>query len=232
MVVAFTVETTIGFGAMIVALALGSFVYPMSALLPRMVLLDSILCGTIALRYHAAVDVRWLLRRILPLMTLGLAFGVYIAVQVPEVVLRRLLGALVVLVAGRELLTVVRTATRHTELTEPLRSLALLAAGTMQGIFMTGGPLLVYVLSRSELGKSAFRSTLAVVWVTLNMLLLAAYVTSGRITTVTVGATLPLLPALVIALLIGERLHRRFDERRFRVVVMAALLIIGLTLLR
>lgn len=217
---------------MIVALALGSFVYPMSALLPRMVLLDAMLCGFIALRYHAAVDVRWLLRRILPLMIVGLAFGVTIAVHVSEVVLRRLLGALVVLVAGRELLTVARTRTRHTELAEPLRSLALIGAGIMQGIFMTGGPLLVYVLSRSALGKSAFRSTLAVVWVTLNMLLLASYVASGRITTATVGATLPLLPALVVALLIGERLHRGFDERRFRVVVMTALLVIGLTLLR
>jgi uncharacterized protein len=230
-IAAFTVETTIGFGAMIVALALGTFFFPFTALLPPLVLLDTLLCGYIAIRHRGVIDLRWLLQRIVPLMTVGLVIGVYVAVRAPELFLRRLLGVLVLIIAGRDLLTLASAPMARPALPPSLRVLGLVGAGIMHGIFVTGGPLLVYVLSRSELGKSAFRSTLAVVWVVLDMLLIATYVVSGRITTDTLVVAGPLVPLLIVAVTLGEWAHRQFDERRFRIVVMTMLLAVGVTLM-
>lgn len=216
---------------MIVALALGTFFLPFTALLPPLVLLDTLLCGYLATRHRGVIDLRWLWQRILPLMTVGLAIGVYVAARAPELLLRRLLGVLVLIVAGRDLLTLARAPTPRPALPLPLRVFGLVGAGVMHGIFVTGGPLLVYVLSRSELGKSAFRSTLAVVWVILDVFLIATYVVGGRITTDTLFTAAPLVPLLIVAVMLGEWAHRQFDERRFRIVVMTMLLAIGVTLI-
>lgn len=229
-IAAFAVEAAIGFGAIIIGLALGTFFYPLAALLPILVLLDTLLCGYLAGRHRGAIDLAWLLRRVLPLMVLGLALGVVIALRAPEAVLRRLLGVVVVLGALRELAGLMRAPSARPPLSPPLRAFGLIGAGVMHGIFATGGPLLVYVLSRSELTKAAFRSTLVVVWVLLDLLLLATYTAAGRITTTTLDTTVALVPSLVVAVALGEWAHRRLDERHFRMVAMAVLLVIGLTL--
>lgn len=229
-VAAFAVETATGFGALIVALGVGTFIVPLAALLPVLVLLDTILCGYLAGRHRATIDLRWLVQRVVPWMTVGLALGLVVALRAPEALLRRLLGMLVLIVVARDLWTLTRAPALCAPLSSPLRRLALLGAGVMHGILATGGPLLVYVLGRSELDKSAFRSTLAAIWVPLDLLLVASYAATGRITTATLGTTLALLPGLLLAIALGEWVHRRLDERRFRTVVMAVLLGVSLTL--
>lgn len=198
-------------------------------LLPILVLLDVLLCGYLALHHRDAIDLPWLFRRVLPWMTVGLGLGIVVALRAREALLRRLLGVLVLILAGRELAALAR-APVATPLLQRTRVLGLLGAGVMHGIFATGGPLLVYVLGRSELTKSAFRSTLAVVWVLLDLLLLTSYAATGRITTAALGTTLALVPSLVVAGALGEWVHRRLDERRFRVVVMSVLLVVGFAL--
>jgi uncharacterized membrane protein YfcA len=230
-VAAFAVETVTGFGPMIIGLGLGTFFYPLSALLPILVLLDTLVCGYLALRHRGTIDVRWLVGRLLPLMTAGVAFGLFIALHAPETLLQRLLGMVVLIIAVVELVVLVRTPRARPPLSASFRVIGLLGAGVMHGIFATGGPLLVYVLSRSELGKSAFRSTLMMVWVLLDLLLLTTYAAAGRIERATLVASVLLLPALMVAVAVGESVHRRLDERRFRIVVMSLLLIVGVTLL-
>jgi uncharacterized membrane protein YfcA len=229
-IAAFTVEAATGFGAMIIALALGAFFLPLTALLAPLVLLDVLLCGYLALRHRGAIDLAWLLRRVLPLMTIGVLLGFFVAFRTPEAALRRLLGVLVLSVAARDLIALARTAALRAPLPPPLRLLGLLGAGIMHGLFAAGGPLLVYVLSRSELAKSAFRSTLAVVWVVLDLVLLTGYGATGRITAATLTLTTALVPCLFVAVALGEWAHARLDERRFRQAVMAVLLVVGITL--
>jgi uncharacterized protein len=161
-VAAFAIETATGFGAIIIGLGLGTRLYPLSMLLPILVLLDAVLCGYLAIRYRRAIDVTGLLRSVLPLMAMGLSLGIFVALHAPEALLRRLLGVLVLIVAVRELTRLRRVQLARPPLSLPLRAIGLIAAGVMHGIFAAGGPLLVYVLSRSELSKAAFRSTLMI----------------------------------------------------------------------
>ena len=112
----------------------------------------------------------------------------------------------------------------------PLVSM-LLGAGVIHGIYATGGPMLVYAVNRVGLSKSAFRSTLTMVWIALNTVLLASYVRDGVYTTEILEALLWLAPSVPLGLIAGEYLHHRVDQRRFNIVTFALLSAAAVSLL-
>ena len=138
-------------------------------------------------------------------------------------------GQLILWFAGRELWRL-----RHAQAL-PVRPawltrLITLGAGLSHGLFASGGPLLVYGLAGTELDKARLRATLVSVWFSLNSLLTVAFLLDGRL--------LPALPQvasyaplLLLGVWLGERLHRRFDERHFRIAIYCLLLLTGTLLL-
>jgi hypothetical protein len=56
---------------------------------------------------------------------------------------------------------------------------ALLGAGVIHGIYASGGPMLVYAVGREGLTKKVFRSTLSMVWIVLNVILVARFLLAG-----------------------------------------------------
>lgn len=87
-------------------------------------------------------------------------------------------------------------------------------------------------MSRFGLDKASFRSTLCVVWLTLNAALTVAYASSGRIDGEALRRMAVLAPVMVLAIVAGEWGHARVDERRFRVFIYAVLLFSGAVLVR
>ncbi len=105
---------------------------------------------------------------------------------------------------------------------------ALLGAGVVHGIFATGGPLLVYAASRRAMDKGTFRSTLIVVWLPLNAVLCAQLIAAGRLTAQQAPDIGILLLTLPLGVWLGERIHDRIDEGRFRKMVFSLLLVAAL----
>ncbi|HEY8495166.1 MAG TPA: sulfite exporter TauE/SafE family protein [Myxococcota bacterium] len=228
-VAAFGVEAAAGFGATVIAVSLAVHLFPLDALLPVIVPLGLVLSATIAWRERAHTDRRLLVRRILPVMGLGLVAGIVIFERASNDVLQRAFGTFVVAVAALELWRS-RAAGGAPAPLPPLASgAALLGAGVIHGMFSTGGPLLVWALGRAPLAKRAFRATLSTVWLLMGGALSGAYALRGHLDAGTLAATAALLPALGAALALGEWLHHRLDEARFRRVVYALLLVTGLT---
>lgn len=230
---AFAVETTLGFGATLIAVSFGSGLLPITELLPAFVPLNMLLSLSIALRDRAEIERRLLLREVLPLMGLGLPLGLWAFTSLDEALLRRTLGLFVLLLAGRELWL----SGRSRNLAAPsarqpglLERAALVAGGAAHGAFGTGGPLAVYALGRRGLDKGAFRATLSALWLLLNLALLATYLWSGRID----ARALRLMPILavggVLGLLGGSWAFVRVPAPVFRVFVWVMLLVVGLTL--
>jgi uncharacterized membrane protein YfcA len=226
---AFGVEAATGFGATVIAVSLGVHLFPLDALLPVLVPLGLVLSASIAWRERAHTDRRLLARRILPLMGLGLAFGIAAFERASAGALQRAFGAFVVAVAALELWRGRAAAPAARPLPPLASSAALLGAGVIHGMFSTGGPLLVWALGRTPIAKRAFRATLSTVWLLLGSALSGAYALRGHLDAASLGATAALLPALGAALLLGDRLHHRLDEARFRRAVYALLLATGLT---
>jgi uncharacterized membrane protein YfcA len=226
---AFSVEATAGFGATMIAVALGTHLFALGEVLPVFVPLNILVSSWLALRGRTFVDRRLLLARVLPLMGTGLAVGLYIFESVSHELLRRVFGAVVVVLAVLELRRLARSGQEDPAVAPRAATPALLGAGVIHGMFSTGGPLLVWALGRRLIEKRAFRATLACVFVVLASTLTLSYAANDRLDAHTLRATAALVPVLVFALAVGEWAHHRIDEHRFRVLVYVLLLAAGLS---
>ena len=106
----------------------------------------------------------------------------------------------------------------------------VLLAGLVQGLYASGGPLLVHALSRVQISRSRFRATLMTIWFTLNSGLSVAYLVGGLWTTDMAVRAAWLLPLVPIGLWAGDWLHHHASERGFAVAVQTVLLVAGLGL--
>lgn len=206
-----SVQTATGFGSMLVCITLGAWLLPvqeLTALLVPVMLLQTVY---IALRHYNGVMWRLLLLRILPLMTVGVAVGMSLT-SLSTRGLRPMLGLLIAVLALREL---VRKKPAR-PISAWMGAIVTLTAGVVHGIFVTGGPLLVWVVGRGDVDKDRLRTTLSVVWLCLHIVLLTGFVAQGQVTGATLSRSAMLLPALVVGVAAGEWLYSRVDEVRFK----------------
>ncbi len=226
---AYTVQTTVGFAAALVCLSLGAQAYPLE---PLVVAVAGAAClqSTLLLTRHRR-DVRWrALALALPLAGGGLVLGLALRAQLDGPLFHRAFALFVVLAAAAGLLAMVRG--RALPAPTSLRRAALFGGGVVHGLFATGGPLVVLWANAALPTKEAFRATLAVVWLAANLTLVLAAALSGRLTGEVGRAFLLLLPGLAGGFLLGEHLHARLPERLFRAGVHGLLLFAGLVLFR
>lgn len=229
--VSFFVEAAAGFGSMVVALTLGSLLFPVNELLAVLVPVNLVLSAYLVVRGLGAVKWRLLLVRWLPLLAVGVGAGSLVATRASEAAwLKPAFGAFVVLVATWQLASTLRPALGAGALPLPARVAALLGAGAIHGVFATGGPLVVFVAARELPGKAAFRATLSTLWLVLNALVMPRLVLDGQVTTSTLATSCWMLLPLGAGIGVGEWLHHRLDEGRFRVLVGVLLLLAGAVL--
>lgn len=226
----YTVGTISGFGSNVLVVTLASHLVPVDELLPVLMPLNVTLNLWLVARHRRHIDRRLLLRRILPLMTPGLAIGLAVLIRGPASLLKLALGAFVGCVGAVELLRALRGAPQR-PLPRAGSSALLAAGGLFQGMFASGGPLVVWVLSRELPDKAAFRATLAGLWLLTNGAALATYAVNGMITPATLSATAPLSVPLALGIALGEVLHDRIDQHRFRLLVFSLLAAGGAALL-
>ncbi len=226
----FTSHALSGFGSIIIAVTLGSNFYPIKTLLPILVPLDVIVNGYLVVRYRSTVDTPFLMKRILPSMSVGFIAGIILFSLLESTILKGMFGVFVVIISARELfLTVRRSESR--EISSVSRTAYLMLGGFIQGVFASGGPPVVYAVSRSIHDKTVFRSTLAAVWLSINSVLITTYVAAHRLTVETLKHSAALLPMVALGIVIGELLHRYINEKHFRVVIFSLLIAAGLSIL-
>jgi uncharacterized protein len=224
---AFLVEAAAGFGSMVVALTVGALFFPIPSLLGWLVPVNLVLSAYLLVRGRKHLNWKFLVSSVVPLMTLGLLVGIALTQLTTDTHWMKPVFAVVVVgVAGQQLMT-----TTVKPLSRPVATVALFAGGVIHGVFATGGPLAVFVSSRTLSDKSAFRATLAALWVVLNVLLLPRLWLDGTVSLATLPVSALMLAPLVLGIIAGEWVHHRLDEARFRRVVAMLLLVAGGTLL-
>lgn len=212
---AFTVEGAIGFGSTVVAVSLGAQLVPLDVLLPTFVPLNIVLSLTLV---WGPIQWRTLLVSIVPLVAIGIACGIGLSSVLDSRALLVAFGAFVVALSLFELARV------QLRWPAPL----LLVGGIVHGLFGTGGPMIVYVTRKKIADKTAFRATLAVLWIALNTILVASFVARGHTPDPMIAVVLA--AAIVPGRLAGERLHRALDAHKFERVVWIVLLVAGAAL--
>jgi uncharacterized protein len=233
---ALVVEASLGFGATVIAVALGAFFFPIDVLLPAYVPVNMLLSAYLVVRHRDGVDRRILLRRIVPFMAIGLPAGLLLFRYSTGPHLKVLFGVFVVALSALELWRLLRAAPAGAAAPAP-RPLAtapavvlLALGGLIHGAFGTGGPMAVYVAGRQLANPRVFRSTLSALWLLLNGVLVVTYAFGGYLTAQSAKLSAVMLVPLVLGTVIGEWAHRRLKGRTFAVVVFVMLLVAGLAL--
>jgi uncharacterized membrane protein YfcA len=227
---AFTAEAAIGFGATVITVTLAVLLIPMQVILPAFVPINLVLSAYLVVRHARAIAWRVLLIEIAPAVVVGLAAGIVVFRSQRIDVLALGFALFMVALSAAELWRARREASVAPPLGRIARTLLLGVGGFVHGCFGSGGPMIVYVLQRRGLDKSAFRVTLALVWLCLNLALVGNYATLGLVGRTSAALSLLLGLALAPGLLLGEYLHRRLSPRRFQIGIFSLLLAAGLAL--
>ena len=226
----FTSHALSGFGSIIIAVTLGSHFYPIKELPPILVPLDLLINGYLVARYRSRVDTQFLLRKIFPSVGVGFVAGVIMFSLLESSVLKAIFGIFVVVISARELVLSLQNAEVR-PISTVSRTAYLALGGLIQGVFASGGPPVVYAVSRSISDKTVFRTTLAALWFSVNSILLVTYAATHRLTLQTLKQSAVLLPMVAAGLVIGELLHRYINEKHFRIVIFCILIVAGLSIL-
>ncbi|CUS47915.1 MAG: putative permease [Idiomarinaceae bacterium HL-53] len=227
--IAFTSESMTGFGSIVIALALGSTLFPIPTLVTILVPLSIVMTSTLLIKHYRHINFRLLFRTILPAMGSGMVLGILLVNVLKGDTLKAIFAVLILWFAGRELYKMYRglAITPKPRWWQPLWTFL---AGITHGLFASGGPLLVYALNTKGIPKAEFRATLVSVWFGLNVSYTVILLTQQKIQPM-LPIILAYIPVLWLALWVGSKLHDRVSDQQFRTVIYVLLMLAGIAML-
>lgn len=222
------VGTIAGFGSIAIGLSFASRFYPIQDLVPIIVPIDMFSSIYIFVKYFKKIDWKLLKTEILPQVATGFILGLILNTRIDITILKKIFGVFILLFAARQLWLLIQKKQSKTYIKSPL---LLIPAGFIQGVFASGGPMLVTYLSAKIHEKNVFRSTLAVLWVAMNSILILQFVYVGRINEFTIQKSLVLVVPVLIGISIGELLQNKVSQSSFKVLVYSLLMFASISLL-
>lgn len=222
---AYTVRGIAGFGSGLIAIPMLAIHFPITLVVPLVVLLDYVGSAGQGIRQRANVSWKDLLP-LAPFTLFGVLAALYLLDSLDGPVLRRSLGVFVIVYAAYQLspLPAIRT-TR-------LSSLPYGVLGGLVGtLFGTGGPFYVIYLSMRGLDKVALRASFAAWFVIDGTLRLGGYMAFGFLGAETLLKTAMALPFAAAGLYVGGRIHTNLSQQTFRRTISVLLLVSGCALL-
>jgi uncharacterized membrane protein YfcA len=227
LVLAHSVETYLGFGSTIIALSLGTFLFPIAILLPALVTVGTLQSLWLIIRWHRHIRWRIILVGILPLAAVGLAAGILLRDYAGETLLIMLLGLFIIITSTLELVAMFRSSSAaRAPLNRWIAAPIIFAGGLFQGLFASGGPPIVYYAGREIEDAAEFRSTLSVLWLILNLALLGSLWAGGQANLLTLELAALVLPGFITGVIIGSLI--KLKSKAFKAATWAMLLIIGI----
>jgi hypothetical protein len=227
---AYFVGTVLGFGTTVLAVTFGAQLIEIDVLLPVVAPLNVGLGAYIALRHRKTTEWPILLKRVLPLVVLGLPLGLALFNLRAVGWLRLGFGLFVTLLAVLQLLGSRVSAPQAKPLGKVPSAVLLVASGIVHGLWATPGPLIVYVVGREITDKAAFRSTVATLFLPLTSALVVDYALTGLYHDEVIRLTLWAVPAVLLGIVLGERAYAKLRPELFRRGVWLLLLVGGIVL--
>lgn len=158
----FFVESIIGFGGGLIAYSILGFFLDLKEMI-----IAGLYIGTISSAYIAYTDFKScdkkLFLPLLPLCLLGTVIGVFIFSKFPSDILSMIFGVLLILLAIKTIFF------DKFSFPKIFKTKLLLIGGISQGAFGIGGPFLVNALKSDFKNKSSLRTTMAMFFVTFNL---------------------------------------------------------------
>ena len=227
-VAAYTLRGATGFGAGVVAIPLLVLVLPLRAVIPVITTLGIVASFGQTVREFRHVEWRGVRGLLLPTVA-GAAVGLWLFKALHPELLRSALALFIIVYALWTL------APRKAVLHAPRAWLAPLA-GIGGGLLSTlfggmAGPIFVVYLNALNLDKARFRATMSAILFLLALLRAGGYGGLGFYDARALALIALLLPAMLVGMVLGERVHHGMPEMTFKRVVAVLLVASGVALL-
>lgn len=172
-------------------------------------------------RAHADESVA---RRLVIASFVGMPIGLVAFVLVPQATMKIVLGVVVVAI----------TVLLHRGVSIPADSRRHEwflggASGVLATSLSTNGPPLVFLLQARGMTPEEFRGTISRVFAVVNVVTLVMFLAAGEVHLDTVVLSLWVVPVVVVCTWFGYRLRPALDAARFRAMVLALLLLSGIS---
>lgn len=225
-VVAFFVRGIAGFGSGLIAIPLLANMLPLSVVVPLVGLLDYLASTSHGVKHRQAIS--WGdIFPLLPFTLTGVATALYLFHTVDADLLRKALGGFIVLYAFYTLLSSGPGFYGKRWWAIPAGAFG----GLIGTLFGTGGPFYVIYMRLRHLDKTAFRATIAVVFLIDGSSRILGYFFSGFYTGDTMYLLAAALPIMIIGMYIGGHVHTSISQRTFQRAIGILLVGSGMALL-
>jgi len=225
-ITAYTFRGVAGFGSGLIAIPLLVLIMPISIVVPMMVLLDYTASVTHSIKHREATQWR-IIWPLLPFTVIGVLIALFLFKTVDTNLLVKSLGVFILLFAFYNLFG---PKPRHQGST-----LWAVPAGTLGGLvgtlFGTGGPLYVIYLQLRHLDKTAFRATVASIFMIDGGIRVTGFLFSGFFTRETLLLAITGLPLMLLAMYLGGHIHTSISQTTFHRAIGVLLLGSGTALL-
>ena len=225
--VAFILKGLTGFGPSLIAVPLLSLFLDIKFVVPIMAII-TFFAGLILFlmtKKHIKKDEFFL---VLIFVMIGSFIGTQILVNYDSLLLKKIFGIVVILFSIRMLSIADKKVLK--KIKKVWGVIAGFIAGILGGMFDTNGPPLVIYFGY-KLKKETFRATLIAIFFVDVVWRNILYVSSGVTSLETLKFALFLLPALIIGIFLGSKIHLKINEVLFKRIVAVILLITGIVLI-
>lgn len=164
-------------------------------------------------------------RKLIVLMIVGMIVGIYLTDAVQSDILLKIYAVFIILVVLKDVFY-----KGLMDFNDAALIVIVLLAGVFQGLFVSGGPLLIIYVSKKLDKPNQIRGTLSMIWIFLNGYLMANQIIGGQFTQQNIIVTLIGLPFVFIGVAIGSKLASTIDKEKFMKVVHVLLIISALSL--
>ena len=177
------------------------------------------------IRYRRAVDIREVLR-LGAASALGVPVGLWALANVDESIIKPLLGLVLIAYAVYRLIRPVGSRLCSPRWVYP----AGFVAGCLGGAYNTPGPPLIVYGSLRQWSRQKFRAVLQTFFFFNGVLVVASHYVAHHLTPTVLTFYAYAVPALLLGILAGSRIDSTLNHDRFRVIVTAMILLLGLSL--
>lgn len=221
------IEGITGFGCTVLALPFAIMLVGIETAVPVLIVLGLLLCLYVVIIGRKEIVWKEYLK-ILLFVGLGLPIGIILFTYFEERTLKAILGIFMIIVSIRGLYVCIAKNKMQIKLPNWLLNFFLFLGGCFHGAFSSGGPLVVIYATRALKNKSNFRSTICMLWVTLNTVLLIQNTLRGVMSGDVLTLLLYSLPFLIAGALLGNYAHHNIKDKYFSTLVYVILFVSGI----
>ncbi|MFC2157287.1 sulfite exporter TauE/SafE family protein [Acidobacteriota bacterium] len=221
------VRSSLGFGDAVVAMPLLALVVDIKTATPVVALFATTIAISILLRNWQKTDLRATLHLVISSL-LGIPLGLLIVKNLPEVILKVILGSIILLYG------IYRFFKPGLKLKKDIPIVSFLfgfIAGILGGAYNTNGPPVVIYGTLRHWTPENFRATMQGYFLPTGLLITISHGVTGLWTSVVFKHYIVALPFVLLAVFLGGKFHHAAGAERFDRYVNSAIVLMGLLLI-